>query len=90
MTDQNQDARRAAGDIRRYLDAQRKARTAAVPRPEILDESEPPDGSRRAGWRALREQAEEQYVSALLGKAVLTPEEQSFLAGRIAQHYKGE
>ena len=86
MTDQQ--LKEMAGNIAEYFRRRQASRTANVPRPPILDESEPSDTSRRPGWRSLREQTEREYLDALLGKSVLTVEEQQYLSSRVAAHLR--
>ena len=83
------DIQKQAQEIAAYFRGRQAARNAATPRPTILDE-QPPTWPRLAGWTALRQQTEDEYVSDLLQKgALLTPEEQEYLGRAIAAHLRG-
>jgi len=86
MTDQ--ESHDIAGGIARYLREREAARLVAVQKPGILSEQPPADPNRLAGWKALREQREDEYTKMLLGKGTLTPQEQGFIGERIVDHFK--
>jgi hypothetical protein len=80
------DLKTLAQNIQDGLKANAARNSTAIVKPEILNQPAPKELT--LTYIEERREAESSYVSALLNKSMLTPEETKYLAGSISRFLK--